>query len=280
MKFVIRAALLLFVSSAAFGQCGVMGKLVPNIVTGIQECAALWQVGTSLPATCVVGQVFFKSDATAGQNIYECAATNTWTQQLNSGGTGGDVSTTAGATFGAHTYDFTAATVSLPALHLRSDTGYTMTAGQKIVGTPSASVSGIRVVCGTLPSSPVAGDIACDAGGIFYGYSGSAWVPTTGTTRVAGGSKALATSAIASGACTSPQTATATGADPASPNFDSIVASFNGDPTGVTGYIPTTAGMLTIIPYLTTNTVNFKVCNNTSSSITPGAITLNYVVVR
>ena len=44
--------------------------------------------GTSLPAKCSVGDLFFKTDATAGQNIYECASTDTWTQQLNSGAGG------------------------------------------------------------------------------------------------------------------------------------------------------------------------------------------------
>jgi hypothetical protein len=48
----------------------------------------------------------------------------------------------------------------------------------------------------------------------------------------------------------------------------------------VTGYIPLTAGMLTIVAYPTTDTVNFKVCNNTASSITPGAVTLNYRISR
>lgn len=39
-----------------------------------------WKVGTSLPGTCSMGQVFFKTDAPAGENIYICTATNTWTQ--------------------------------------------------------------------------------------------------------------------------------------------------------------------------------------------------------
>jgi hypothetical protein len=38
--------------------------------------------------------------------------------------------------------------------------------------------------------------------------------------------------------------------------------------------------MLSIIKYPTSNNVNFKVCNSTGSSITPGAITLNWRVVR
>ena len=96
------------------------------------------------------------------------------------------------------------------------------------------------------------------------------------TTTIASGAKALATSAISSAACSSAQTDTATN----TATTDVVLASFNGDPTAVTGYIPLTAGMLTIVAYPTANTVNFKVCNNTSSSITPGAITLNWRVVR
>ncbi len=43
-------------------------------------------VAGSKPSTCTVGEEYFASDATAGQNKYYCTATNTWTQQLNSGG--------------------------------------------------------------------------------------------------------------------------------------------------------------------------------------------------
>ena len=93
---------------------------------------------------------------------------------------------------------------------------------------------------------------------------------------VASGTAALGTSAIGSGVCASVVTVTATG----TLTTDVVTASFNGDPTAVTGYIPATTGMLAIIPYPTTNTANFKVCNNTSASITPGALTLNWRVAR
>ena len=93
---------------------------------------------------------------------------------------------------------------------------------------------------------------------------------------VASGTIALSTSAITSGTCTSAQTSSATG----TLTTDVVEASFNGDPTGVTGYTPATTGMLTIIPYPTADTFNAKVCNTTSSSITPGAITLNWRVTR
>jgi hypothetical protein len=93
---------------------------------------------------------------------------------------------------------------------------------------------------------------------------------------VAAGAKALATSAISSAACSTAQTDTATGVL----TSDAIIVSFAADPTAVTGYVPLTTGMLSIIYYPTADTVNFKVCNNTSSSITPGAVTINWRVVR
>lgn len=98
----------------------------------------------------------------------------------------------------------------------------------------------------------------------------------TMTVTVASGAKALATSAISSGACSSAQTDTATGAL----TTDAIDATFSADPTSTTGYSASTSGMLTIIAYPTADTVNFKVCNNTGSSITPGAVTINWRVRR
>jgi hypothetical protein len=37
-----------------------------------------FKAGTALPASCTVGETFFKTDAAPGQNIYACAATDTW----------------------------------------------------------------------------------------------------------------------------------------------------------------------------------------------------------
>ena len=37
-------------------------------------------VGSALPATCQVGETWFKPDAPAGQNVFICAATNTWSE--------------------------------------------------------------------------------------------------------------------------------------------------------------------------------------------------------
>jgi len=40
-----------------------------------------FRTGTLLPATCSVGEMFFKTDAPIGANTYGCAATNLWANQ-------------------------------------------------------------------------------------------------------------------------------------------------------------------------------------------------------
>lgn len=96
------------------------------------------------------------------------------------------------------------------------------------------------------------------------------------STTVVSGTSALGTSAISSATCATVVTTAATG----TATTDVVWWGFNGDPTGVTGYAPLVAGMLTIVSYPSSGNVNFKVCNNTSGSITPGAITLNWRVIR
>lgn len=48
------------------------------------------KTGTTAPGTCSVGELFYDTDATAGQNLFGCTATNTWTQLGGSGGGLGD----------------------------------------------------------------------------------------------------------------------------------------------------------------------------------------------
>lgn len=82
----------ILISTLALGQSRT-DKTNRTIVGSVDASGATstkpMKAGTSLPGTCAVGETYFKTDATAGQNIYFCTATNTWTQQLNSGATGG-----------------------------------------------------------------------------------------------------------------------------------------------------------------------------------------------
>jgi hypothetical protein len=93
---------------------------------------------------------------------------------------------------------------------------------------------------------------------------------------VATGTIALATSSISAGSCATVQTATATGAVSSTDNF---YFNPNASIKAVTGYTP--AGTLKITAYLTTDTINFDVCNqDPTNSVTPGAVTLRFTVTR
>lgn len=111
------------------------------------------------------------------------------------------------------------------------------------------------------------------AGNITAALTGTA---SGNTVTIASGTKALDTDAILTTACDTLATTTATGVA----STDTIIFTPNADITGVTGYAPVTSGGLAIYAWPTTNTINWKVCNPTSSTITPGAVTLNYRVVR
>jgi hypothetical protein len=88
---------------------------------------------------------------------------------------------------------------------------------------------------------------------------------------IASGTASLSTSSVSSGGC-NVTTVAATGITTSS----KIVATPNVDPTGVTGYGPSASGSLYVQAWPTANNINFKVCNNTGSPITPGALTLDY----
>jgi hypothetical protein len=46
------------------------------------------KAGTVIPPSCSVGEAFFKTNAPAGQNLYGCTSTNTWSQMGGTGGAG------------------------------------------------------------------------------------------------------------------------------------------------------------------------------------------------
>lgn len=52
--------------------------------TGASSTAPI-KAGTSLPASCVVGDIYVKTNATATNMLYACTATNTWTAQGGAG---------------------------------------------------------------------------------------------------------------------------------------------------------------------------------------------------
>jgi hypothetical protein len=102
------------------------------------------------------------------------------------------------------------------------------------------------------------------------------WAQPVSTQTICSGTISLGTSAIASGTAATTVTSTCTGLA----STDNISMDFNQSPLGIVGYQPSTNGMLTIIKWPSANTINVSVVNNTSASVTPGAVTLNYRVTR
>lgn len=226
--------------------------------------------------------------------------TTGWFAQVCNQGAGTQTITPATSTIGgASTYVLPAASAAAPAcVGIVSDgTNYqvvpdiTVNASYLSAGTVAAARGGAGTISGALKGngSGVVSQAAC--ADLSNGTTLCSTTPGTGvataaaanlsaagglTSTIASGTSALGTSAIGSAACASVVTTSA----PNTATTDVVLGSFNGDPTAVTGYIPLTAGMLTIIGYPTSGNVNWKVCNNTTSSITPGAITLNWRVVR
>jgi hypothetical protein len=96
------------------------------------------------------------------------------------------------------------------------------------------------------------------------------------TQTIASGAAALGTSAIASQSCASVVTVSA----PGTASTDVIIVTPNSSLKGVSGFTAAATGGLTVSWYPTTNSVNIDVCNWASNSITPGAVTLNWRVVR
>lgn len=112
------------------------------------------------------------------------------------------------------------------------------------------------------------GKLVKDGGAVPSGGGGAA--------VIASGTAVLGTAAIASGALATAVTVAAAGVLAT----DTIIWTPNADISGVTGYAPLTGGGLMIYPYPTAGAVNFKVGNPTAASITPGAVTLNWKVLR
>lgn len=95
------------------------------------------------------------------------------------------------------------------------------------------------------------------------------------TQTIASGTTVIPVTALAANTCdTTATTGTATGAA----TTDAPSIAYASDPTGVTGY--GAGGGISIRYWTTTNTFNLKRCNESGSSVTPGALSVNWRVVR
>jgi len=102
--------------------------------------------------------------------------------------------------------------------------------------------------------------------------------PPVGTVvaRIAYGSQALGVTLIPANSCATAINVSATNVLAT----DTMLISANSNISTQTGYSYTATDGLKVYWWPSSASVNFQVCNGTSSSITPGAVTLNYFVLR
>ena len=111
--------------------------------------------GTSLPSICGVGQMFFLSNAPAGQNVYGCTTANNWTLQSVGGGASGVTVESAGSAVGANsTLNFSGGAGVLYAI---SNTGSAISiqtsANTAVVPTLASLQSGGTLFCASASGS-------------------------------------------------------------------------------------------------------------------------------
>lgn len=136
-------------SSSVFDFSGA-GRTAPN------------KTGTALPGTCTVGDTFFDTDDPAGQNLYACTATNTWTLisgviiDLKATKTSSTVVNFAAgkANFGATTYAPVAGSITITA-GTGSGTAkrYLSSSGAVVIEHPTAA--GVTITCSNCTQSQV-----------------------------------------------------------------------------------------------------------------------------
>ncbi|HXM44140.1 MAG TPA: hypothetical protein VN924_23090 [Bryobacteraceae bacterium] len=112
------------VSLSTGGIAGVTGTV--DFSGGGHTLPAKAGIGASKPATCIVGEQYFATDASPGQNLFGCTVANTWTLEGGGGAGGGGAITSIFGRTGAVTaqsgdYTFAQIAGTLPDSALPAD---------------------------------------------------------------------------------------------------------------------------------------------------------------
>lgn len=259
---------------------GASPLIIPGIATAgtANNCVKLASNGidiTDAGSVCGSGGSGTVNSGTAGQ-VSWYATTGT----AVSGNANATLDTSGDASFGGTVT--VGGTGTVHGLGVTEGTAYTPVTGQDILAGDSGTHRFKWSFNGGTAGWPIGVAAAGTTGDIYtvatdtYDAVDSGVLLTSITRTIASGTAAMPTTAISSGTCSSVVTVSASGVA----TTDTITASPNGDPTATTGYLPLTTGSVYIWSYPTSGNVNFKTCNNSSGSITPGAVTLNWRVVR
>lgn len=162
---------------------------------------------------------------------------------------------------------FTTGTINVSTLNATTITGG-ISASSITSGTVSAARLPVFGPSGSTHSVGAVPDPGATAGSTRFLREDGTWAAPT-VASIANVQVILPTSAIAANSCTTPASVTMTGVATTS----AFSTAFASNPNSVNGW--GTNGGLTFNAWPTANTLNWSVCNQTTASITPGAITLN-----
>ena len=88
----INTFLIIVLAAAASGQTQVDLRTQAKAVNFTGAAATLpLKTGTTLPSSCQPAELFFKTNASAGSNIYGCTSNNTWTVESGAGSSTGQL---------------------------------------------------------------------------------------------------------------------------------------------------------------------------------------------
>jgi hypothetical protein len=236
-------------------------------MVGAQNAGSTRNRITTDPLANQCGSAITLLGSTSGSAILSATATG---GTLNLGSTNATVTSGGAASFtGLTNTGFGAGAVMSNSSGVLSSTQTPTLGASGTLG----SISFGNATSGTLTVQPVTGPLGATT--LLLPVAAGSGIAAQ---RIASSTAVMGTSAIASGACATVVTVAAAGVTTA----DVINVGFNTDPTTpIAGYGQSATGaVLTIYPYPTAGNVNFRVCNSTSASITPGALTLNWIVLR
>lgn len=235
------------------------GQWSPTCQTPQQNESGAGIIDFTVPTSCTHYMLIFpNAPGTAGQRLGIASVSGTKLMLDWESSSGGTVTVTGSPSSGNLTKFSGASSIT------NGDLSGDVTTSGTLATTLASS--------GVTPGSYTNASITIDAKGRVTSASSGSGITTT----IASGTAAMGTSAISANTCATTVTVTATGVA----TTDAIISSPNTNPTAVTGYGPTSSEGLYIDAWPTSGNVNFKVCNGTANSITPGALTLNWRVVR
>lgn len=228
------------------------------------------KTGSSLPAICAVGELFFLSSGSSGENLYGCTATNTWTRQSAASGL---------PPMAGHANKV-----------LSTDGGSAswVAAGGDVSG-PASAMTVTR-----LQGRTVAAIAPADGQALIWNATAGQWQPApAGTANVVAGQgvtviQAGQQSTISVDTAAVPTFLTVTTVLDFSPIWDGCCTSstftFNGAATGdglAAGWPPTLEpGLVGMMRVSAANTVEVKLCNWSGATVDPASQPFRATLVR